>query len=213
MSDEYNVVQRQHEIPPRGAEASAGMVDLGPYYLNALEDEIHHKPGNTLAALPAGVGRFAGTAFDVRGAIQLAGKDSTEITHTIYPPEIKGITVGCRGSRIAFLHAAAWGPEDGQCHIGDYVLHYAGGETRAIAIEYNRNASDWWAREGDPVPAEAELAWEGSNPRVADMGFRLRLFKYACANPLPDEEIVSLDVISCLVHSAPLLLAVTVEGA
>lgn len=210
MSNEYHVVSKQHPIPPRSPEATAGMVDLTDHYLNALDDEIHHKPENTLATMPSGLQAFLGVTFDVRGVIQLAGKDSQEITHVIYPPEITGIKVGASGEQLHFLHAAAWNPEDGELHIGDYVLHYAGGETRSIPFLYHTNASDWWFRPNDPIPAEAPVAWEGSNPRVEDMGFGLRIFKYSCPNPLPGVEIESMDVVSRLVHSAPMLLAVTV---
>ena len=67
MSNEYHVVSKQHPIPPRSPEATAGMVDLTDHYLNALDDEIHHKPENTLATMPSGLQAFLGVTFDVRG--------------------------------------------------------------------------------------------------------------------------------------------------
>jgi hypothetical protein len=39
----------------------------------------------------------------------------------------------------------------------------------------------------------------------------VRLFKYTCENPLPEIEIGTMDFVSRLVHSAPMLVAVTVE--
>lgn len=211
MSDQTAKVARpEHPIPPRSEQATPGMVDLSRHYVHALDDEIHNKPTNTLSALPQGVQTFLGTGFDVRGVIQLAGKDSQEITHVVYPEAVRGISVHCRGQMLHFLHAAAWAPEDGRLEIGAYLLHYANGESRSVPIAYHTNVSDWWARPDDPVPTEAPVAWEGSNPRVEEMGFVLRLFKYACPNPLPGVEIVSMDFVSRMVHSAPMLLAVTI---
>jgi hypothetical protein len=207
----FQVVRPQHAIPPRDERAASNMVDLSSHYLNALDDEIHHKPANTLAGLPAGLQSFVGVQFDVRGVIQLAGKDSQEITHVIYPEAVQGIGVRCSGKELHFLHAAAWAPEDGQLEIGAYVLHYADGESRSIPLVYHTNTSDWWARPSDPVPAEAPVAWEGSNPRVEEMGFVLRLFVYTCPNPLPEVEIASMDFVSNMVHSAPMLLAITID--
>ncbi len=204
------IVRPEHPIPARPEGATASMVDLADHYLNALDDEIHNKPGNTLSALPMGVQTFAGTAFDVRGVIQLAGKDSLEITHVVYPEAVRGIAVHVKGEELHVLHAAAWAPEDGQLEIGAYVLHYANGASRNIPITYHTTTSDWWAQPADPTPSDAPVAWEGSNPRVEDMGFVLRLFKFSCPNPLPGIEIESLDFVSHLVHSAPMLLAVTV---
>jgi len=201
----------EHPIPPRSEEATPGMVDLSDHYLNSLDDEIHAKPGNTLSKLPQGVQAFQETQFDVRGVIQLAGKDSLQITGVVYPKAVKGIRVHHKGQQLHFLHAAAWNPEDGNLEIGQYVLHYANGESRSIPILYQANVSDWWVRPHDKPLAGAQVAWEGTNPRTQEMGYLLRLFKYTCANPLPDIEIETMDFASKLVHSAPMLVAVTVE--
>jgi hypothetical protein len=176
-----------------------------------LEDEIHSKPGNTLSRLPQGIQSFQGTKFDVRGVIQLAGKDSLQITGVVYPEAVKGIWVHKKGRQLHFLHAAAWNPEDGNLEIGQYILHYANGKSGSIPIIYHENVSDWWARQNDkPLPC-AQIAWEGTNPRTREIGFLVRLFKYTYKNPLPEIEIESMDFVSKLVHSAPMLVAVTVE--
>ena len=187
------------------------MVDLSDHYLNSLDDEIHAKPGNTLSTLPRGVQAFQGTPFDVRGVIQLAGRDSLQITGVDYPQAVQGIGVHHTGQRLHFLHAAAWNPEDGNLEIGHYALHYANGESKRIPILYHTNVSDWWVRPGDEPPTGAQVAWEGSNPRTEEIGYRLRLFRYTCQNPLPEVEIETMDFVSQLVHSAPMLVAVTIE--
>jgi hypothetical protein len=201
----------EHSIPPRSEEAMPGLVDLSDHYLNSLDDDIHSKPGNTLSELPRGIQSFQGTKFDIRGVIQLAGRDSLQITGVFYPEAVKGIRVHHKGRQLHFLHAAAWNPEDGNLEIGQYILHYANGESGNIPIIYQENVSDWWARQNDKPLADAQVAWEGTSPRTQGIGFLLRLFKYTYENPLPEIEIETLDFISKLVHSAPMLVAVTVE--
>jgi hypothetical protein len=43
------------------------------------------------------------------------------------------------------------------------------------------------------------------------MGFTIRFFKYTWENPLPAVAITSLDFVSTIADSAPLLLAITLE--
>jgi hypothetical protein len=197
-------------IPNRSMEATSSMVDLSDYYNTALDDNVHGKPGNTLTSLPKGIQKIGSTMFDICGLIQLAGSKSTEITGIIYPKAAKGIPVHYKGQQLHFLHAAAWSTQDGT-RIGEYTIHYTGGQRTNIPLLYKQNIIDWWGRTGDKPPTQAEIAWKGENERTRDMGFFIQLCKYTWRNPLPELEIEIIDFISVIVDSAPLLIAITIE--
>ena len=175
-------------IPKRESDATPQLVDLSNYYNAALDDDIHHKPGNTLLALPRGIQRFGGTPFDVRGVIQLAGKRSAEITGLVFPEAVRGIPVHVKGHKLHCLHATAWSDKEGT-RIGAYVLSYAGGRTATVPILYQWHAVDWWYSPADKSPTAAEVVWTGDSERTRSMGFKLRLMKFTWQNPSPDVEI------------------------
>jgi hypothetical protein len=204
-------VRPDHRIPVRSEKATADMLDLSNFYCYALDDEIHAKPGNTLSEIPHGLQSFNGISFDVRGVIQLAGSHSLEITGVVYPEAAKGIPVNRKCWRLHFLQASAWVPDDGKLQIGRYLIHYVNGESRSIPIIYQENVADWWVKPNETPPTRAEIAWEGSNPRTKPLGFFIRFYHFTVDNPLPDVEIQSLDFVSEIVRSAPLLVAITIE--
>jgi hypothetical protein len=198
-------------IPARPDHAVPGMLDLSPYYNTALDDDVHGKPGNTLATLPHGVHAFAGVPFDVRGLTQLLGSHSAVTTHLAFPPSILGIPVNQAGSALHFLHASAWSTAL-DTPIGKYLVHYADGQTGSIPLLYGRNIADWWFAAQDPLPTDAQVGWAGENPRTRDMGFGVRVYVLTWQNPRPDATILSLDLISAVADAAPMLLAVTVTS-
>lgn len=209
MHTEFIPAKPISAIPTRDPLAGAGLVDLSGRYNTALDDNHHNKPGNTLASLPEGRQNLGGTEFDIRGIIQLAGARSKEITGIIYPESEMGILVRTWGKWIHFLHASAWDIEASSICIGDYVLHYANGETLRIPLVYKDNIWDWWS--SDVVP-DGTPVWKGQNERTTQIGQHIRLFKHTVANPHPSAEIISLDFISALQPPAPFLVAVTVDS-
>ncbi len=197
-------------IPARSPHIPVGLVDLTAHYNTALDDDVHDKPGNNLAAVPKGIQRLAYTLFDIRGLIQLAGCRSAEITHVLYPESVTSIAVHARGRQVHFLQGAAWNAEEGT-RIGEYCIHYADGRMEIAPIIYLKNVVDWWVRPGDKPPTEAQVAWSGNNPRTQGLKFSILLCKYTWANPRSDAEIATVNFVSAIVDSAPFLLAITVE--
>lgn len=194
-------------IPPRDPSTPTGCVDLGAFYTHGLDDEIHHKPGNTLSELPKGLQRIDGTVFDLRGVVQLAGARSKEITTLTYPPAVTAIPVGVAGRRIHFLHASAW-VTDSTDPIGEYVVHFASHPAQTIPLVYNVDVWDWWKTPGG---TDGHPVWTGQNERTRQLGLSIRLYKFTWENPFPDDPIRSIDFVSRLVESAPILVAATVE--
>jgi len=204
------MTDKSKSIPKRSRQANQDLVDLSNYYTASLDDDWLVKPGANLAFLPKGVQVFAKAAFDVRGLIQLAGKRAIKETKINFPQAVKGIKINYKGRKLHFLHGTAWGAEE-DAKIGEYVLHYANGKTKSIPIVYQRHLRDWWIREGDPVPTDADIAWTGENEASHKLGYKVQLYRYTANNPLPNEEIKMIDFISSMTESAPFLIGITVE--
>jgi hypothetical protein len=201
---------KMNSIPQRSRQANQDLIDLTDYYTSSLDENWLGKPGADLSLLPKGVRVFGGAAYDVRGLIQLAGEQTGEETGIEFPPAVKGITINRIGRKLHFLQGAAWGAEEDD-RIGEYVLHYANGQTRIIPIVYQQNVRDWWIKEGDPIPVNADIAWTGENEASHKLGYHIQLYSYTANNPFPDEEITTIDFVSAMTHSAPFLIGITIE--
>jgi hypothetical protein len=195
-------------IVPRSPQASLDLVDLSEYYTSSLDDNWFCHAGHDLRDLPKGVQEFGGVTFDVRGLIQLAASKSLEVTGVVFPEAVKGIAVDRTGQRLHFLQACFWSTDEG-AKLGDYVIHYADGQTKTAPILYGRNIMDWWVRPEGGQLAEAEVVWRGSNPATRSMGLTTALSKYTWENPLPEVEISTIDFISDLIEAGPFLVAIT----
>jgi hypothetical protein len=197
-----------NSIPERQVQADPGFIDLGSFYNFSLSEEIHGKSGNILP-IPSGINNFNGVSFDARGVIQLASKVSFEKSHIHYPEKIIGIPVNCKAGKLCFLHSSAWESVKGT-EVVDIVIHYADKQSRIIKIKSREEVEDWWFHtENSIFPENAELAWEGSNNRVKELGFVLKLYRYSWINPLPDVEIISIDMISLMNDTGYMLYGIT----
>ncbi|MEX2409796.1 MAG: hypothetical protein WD607_00250 [Candidatus Paceibacterota bacterium] len=183
-------------------------VNLEDYYNFSIHEEIHQKPGN-IVPIPSGISDFNGVVFDVRGIVQLASKVSYEKSHIHYPAAIEGISVGAYAKELCFLHSLAWDSPKGT-EVAQIVVHYANNEIRTIMLKSKEEVEDWWFHLQNSVfPVKAELAWEGTNERVNDLDFVIKLYKYTWKNPLPDVEIKSIDLVSSMNDSGYMLYALT----
>ncbi len=183
-------------------------VDLGSFYNFSLNEEIHGKPENTIP-IPRGISDFNGLKFDTRGIIQLASKVSYEKSHIHYPKEILGIPVGRKADSLCFLHSSAWESPLGT-DVVYIVVNYSNNQKQIITIKSRMEVEDWWFHSvNSTFPPKAKLAWEGSNNRVKDLGFVLKLYRYTWVNPTPDIEIKSIDLISSMNDTGYMLYAIT----
>jgi hypothetical protein len=205
-----DMMDKKNNIPKRSRQANLDLINLTDYYTASLEADWLGKQGASLSPLPKGVQVFAEAAFDVRGLVQLAGKGTTQATGINLPQAVRGIKVNYKGRKLHFLHGAAWSAEE-DAKIGEYVLHYANGQVKIIPIVYQRHVRDWWIQKGDPIPTDADIAWTGENEASHKLGYDIQLYRYTANNPLPNEEIETIDFVSAMTTSAPFLVAVTVE--
>jgi hypothetical protein len=203
-------MDNKNNIPRRSRQANQDLIDLTDYYTASLDEDWLGKPGASLAPLPKGVQVFAEAAFDVRGLVQLAGKGAIEETRIDFPQAVRGIKINYQGRKLHFLHGTAWSAEQ-DAKIGEYVLHYANGQTEHIPIVYQRQVRDWWIQESDPIPTDADIAWTGENQASHKLGYNVQIYRYTVNNPFPNEEIKTIDFASAMTESAPFLIALTIE--
>jgi hypothetical protein len=193
------------KFPDRDPNAKPNEIDLSQHYNFVLHKNWHDVRGNDLAELPTGLQPFAGTEFDVRGVIQVA------IRSEVHPPKVTGIPVGQACQRIHFLHAAIGAADTRKGKvIGRYLIYYANGETKEVPLIAKVNIGDWWA----PVPddeLEVPVAWTGQNAKSRPKEKQVRLLKYTWENPMPQEQIMTIDMLAEYSGPSPFLVALTVE--
>ena len=229
---DFKRIKPENPIPARSKQAIKDLLDLTGYYTASLDDDWLLKKGANLKSLPKGVQAlpkypthksypegihglakgvsYTKAVFDVRGLIQLAGKQANKETGIDFPKAVKGIKVNFKGTKIHFLQGTGW-DVDVDTKIGEYIINYEDGQSRSIPIVYDRSVKDWWIKKGDPIPTDADIAWIGANEAAKKQGFDIQLYRYTVNNPLPDLEIKTIDFVSEFTDSSPFLLAITVE--
>jgi hypothetical protein len=206
------LAQPTQAIPERDSQADAKLLDLSAQYNGALTEswQVGGLANNDLAALPRGIQEFGGVKFDVRGVIQLSGREALTQLQVRFPKEVKNIKVGQTCQTLHFLQATAWAAPEGTT-VGSYLVHYANGESREIPIVYGRDVRDWWTQGNEAASAELKTVWTGKNEAQGGEQAPKRLFESTWKNPRPDIKIESLDYRSAMSPSAPFLIAITVE--
>jgi hypothetical protein len=194
---------------PRDPRATGRQIDLSRHYNAALNKTwFGGERENSLATLPVGLKTFAKVTFDVRGLIQLSGKDRPD---SVYPAQVRNLPIGLACRQVHFLHGTQNTAAEGQA-IGRYVIHFSNGVELTVPILYGHTLRDWWQKPREPAsPAGLVEAWSGSNAESNANHTNIRLFKWTWDNPFADLEIRSIDFLSDRTSCAPFLVAVTVE--
>jgi hypothetical protein len=205
-----------YNVPLRDPRSSPTLIDLSLFYNVRLERDFEKKRSHeggppvteayNLAALPHGVSSFAGVDFDIRGIVLLSSSVLKNYQMT-FPEQVTGIPIRQKCRRCHFLHAAGW-PESVEKQIGSYIFHYTSGDQQEVPLIYGENVHNCVVTNNASLHAlRATVAWTSTNSH----GTALRLFHTAWENPHPSIAIETMDYISQVTKSAPLLIALTVE--
>ena len=205
-NDALSVLLSILRIPPRDPQTAPSMIDLSPHYTHALDSpEWMGSTPNSLAALPRGVQHFDGTAFDIRGIIQVYGSGGWQ--SRLWPEAARGISVGRACERVHFLHAATYAGEPADTEVGAYLIHYADGTEARVPVVQARDVVDWQLR---PPMDGVKIVWRGVK-RIDEKDADIGLCESAWENPHPETRIESIDFISMKTKEAPFLVAITTE--
>lgn len=200
-------LSQPRQRPPRDSKAGPELIDLSNQYNDQLATGSWRE---LISALPHGPLLLAGTAFDARGVIVLAGKSALDAA---FPERVSGIRVQAKCQRLHFLQALAHsrGLTEGTV-VGTYVVHFADGQKREIPIRSGDDVADLQVAANAPLEIKGSLiAWTGASPTTGPNESLLRLFKTSLENPLPEVEISAIDFVSSKTEAAPFLLAITAE--
>jgi len=200
------------DIARRDPQARTNLIDLSLFYNANLKQNWHGGTGGVevnLAAVPTGFQTLAGTEFDIRGLIQLAGRGLLA-RGLHYPASVAGLPIHRRFARLHVLHATNFSVANAT-KIGAYMLHYADGRQSELPILYGQDVQDWCHHTERWDVSRATVAWTGPSSAVGSFNWGLRLCKRTWDNPRPDVEVESIDFTSTVTSCAPFLIALTLE--
>jgi tetratricopeptide (TPR) repeat protein len=205
------------KIPERDLKTQRQHIDLTPYYNAEFHQHWHNltDTGNNLASLTAGLQTISNVVFDARGIVQVASRQlnsERDPNRPDFPESVKGTPVAQHCRLLHFLHSTGWSSSEGT-PIGRYVIHYADDQTIEIPIVYGKHVRNWQFAPNTGEPATPEPAWKGPQERWKKVwpAMGVRLYMTTWTNPRPDVEVASIDFVSAMTDSAPVLIAITAE--
>jgi hypothetical protein len=188
-------------------------VELTSHFNARLDQQWNRTsyPGDDLAELPTGPQEFHGVRLDIRGVIQLQGKE-WQRRGLRYPEQVAGIPIQRSCHYLYVLHADGGARAPTGATVASLVLHYGDGTTAAIPIQHDVHVKDWWTH-NQPPPSDPDtvVAWTGKNQATARMGNSNRLYLTRFDNPQPKKQIETLDYVSAMEAPGPFMVALTVE--
>ena len=205
----------RYGVPPRSPKATSQQIDLSAHYNQPLIQMPYRSAGEknnskfTWNRLPIGLSTIDDTLFDLRGFVRLSGE------HVAGKPfvapvsaKVSNIRVNQSADYIHFLHNIAARPARRVPHgevVGYYTLRYADNEEIQFPIRYGKDVVPWVFSK-HIKPTRASVGWsEGV------YGDHKTLCHTVWCNPRPDVEIESISFESTNTHSAPFLMAISVE--
>jgi hypothetical protein len=208
LLDQLSKAVDQSKTEVKAADpALASTIDLSAIVLYRAED-FAAATDFPWPAMPTGKQTFVNVPFDISGAIFLWGARN-EAAGMVYPKSMPKIAVARKAEAIYACHAAFFESVPGEA-VFEIVCHYPDKEATLGPIECGGDTHDWFAR-GDSATTNARstLAWSGVG-KAGDRDQKIRMFVTALDNPHPDDEIVTLDLVSSQKQAAGCILAVTV---
>jgi beta-galactosidase len=187
------------------------------------------RKGENLATLPRGKHDLADVTYHVvdygtapiPDCIILGGPRSHPSAIRSLPEKVEGIKIGAKADLLYFLHTAfvarpVTERERAQMHdrrrpfvlptVLKYVLHYADGQTAEIPVVLEKQIDHWLKEVAIPLEG-AQIGW--SRPLEALEGKRAVLYSMQAANPRPDVEIKTIDVVRASTRATPAVLAIS----
>ncbi len=178
-------------------------LDLAAFFTNAIASDAPDA-----FAFPRGAQQFADIPFTMGGRIELAGLDAARRGEFVLT-EVTGLPAHQMARRLHLLHGALHGQRDG-IPLANVVLHFKNGETRALRLAFGVHARNCVETGGNSrtelADPNSRLAWSGDQ-----RGSNLRLYQTVFDNPLPDEQISTIDFVALFSRATPVFFAVTLQ--
>ena len=201
---------RARNFPLRNPQTPPELLDLSAFYEYDMSWFLGSRHRGRLSTFLQEVRQNSGVEFDARGFVALSG-NGTGVGDVIKAnrQSVTNIPVNRLCTRLHVLHSASSGKGVGT-RIGSYILRFADGKSEELPIIYGvhvRSRRD--AKNSEPVTS-AIIGWSGVSDKP-EAGTKVTVYKATWVNPRPSVQIKSLDFVSAMSESAPLLLAITAE--
>ncbi len=167
--------------------------------------------------VPRGVNVFDGVPFEMLGKLDLTGLGRAR-DGEFQPTRAGEIAVNRKFTYLHLIHGTTYTSPDGS-PVSSVVLRYRNGETRKLFIHYGVHVRNWYLETMEPVSTLSDpnsvVAWSGplGSGSKNEVALSLRLFKTTFANPLPDEEVLGLELHSLFARANSVIVAMTVEDS
>jgi serine/threonine protein kinase len=208
---------RRHFIPARPKGTNPRQIDLTRLYNGGLSQSLfltlnpREAIENNWGTLPAGNVTLGGVPFDIRGVIQLNGRNTEARIAGLIPRSVH-IPLDRPLQRLHILHAVQWGDPVGTV-VAKYRLHYTDGSTAELPVEFERDVMAWWVGWNQPhgdLPRAKRVA-TGSNAALPGDPWSLALYLRSWDNPHPERPVARVEFESTMQNSAPFMAGLTVE--
>ncbi|HEY2952170.1 MAG TPA: hypothetical protein VGK40_06290, partial [Verrucomicrobiae bacterium] len=204
-------------LPLLGAAAAlaAGAATFTPIDLSApcAAARSNSPSPQSWLALPRGTQTLDGVVFKIEGKLEVTGLDDAR-NGELHPSRLTSLNLGRKCARLWLLHGADGIEADG-VPIAKLLLHYANGKEREVRLGYGVHVRSWFKdrreKTNELADLNSKLAWTGVSDEPDHRGSPVRLFKTGLDNPLPEQEIASLELVSFYSRATPFLVAVTTE--
>jgi hypothetical protein len=165
---------------------------------------------------PVGHQVFHGVPFEIGGLVYLWGEGKSTNHSSPYPERVGGIAVNRKFETLYVCHGSYYKSPD-ELPVVLVVLRYADGAAATNTLRYGDDIIDWKVSRNEsplrtPAAANSSLAWVGGVFSATDNS-RLRYCLTALANPHPDREVATVDLISCKTRTVPFIFAMTTGPA
>jgi len=185
-------------------------VDLSPLCAAAFSNSPSPQ---SWSALPRGAQTFGGVPFRIDGKLEVTGLDDAR-NGEFHPTRI-AIPIGRKATRLHLLHGADHDDKDG-VPLARLVFHYATGEQRVVRLAYGIHARSWMKERREAksslLDPDSRPAWTVGSEDAERDNTELRLFQTVLNNPLPDQEISKLELISLFSRATPFIAGLTLEA-
>lgn len=207
----------RRNIAPRPKQASANQLDLTDFY-NASLDRSSVPVANDWEAenngfphLPRGLAILDGTAFDIRGVIQLDGAIARARTGEILPERVGNIPVGRKFRLLHVLGYTSWACEHPGPEAARIKLCLSDGSQETLRLRFGIELDGSWQPPDRSVTnlPNSRLAWRGTNAAAA--AWPITVWHTALTNHASEQVVLSLDLESSMCPAAPAFIALTVE--
>lgn len=195
---------------PAGEAAGFRPVDLAPVIAEAA---VRSNAVTSWSMLPRGAREFGGVPFRVDGLLAVTGMEDVR-RGELYPVRMAGIPIDAKAARIHLLHGVDGDDKDGVPYA-NLIFHFANGERRTNRLAHGVQARS--VMRGRKVTSEtvldsnSRLAWSsaGGDETERSPG-GVRLYRTSIRNPIPEEKISRLEVVSLFSQGTPFIAGVTV---